>query len=210
MTVGERIRAARRARGLTQKALGEACGIAEPTIRRYELGKLNPKYGTLGKIAAALDTSASELMGIGVMPPELLEKKYRERERLAEELGLQVSPGPGAHLSELIQKGLPDSELDFLGDVEALSAVQKCFRELGFSEMHPASGETEEDTVALFNSRTGQVFIVSYDRYIDALEAVLHSSKEELSRLLEGAEESLSYREARGRGYEDVLGAAGD
>ena len=40
MTVGERIRAARRARGLTQKALGEACGIAEPTIRRYELGKL--------------------------------------------------------------------------------------------------------------------------------------------------------------------------
>ena len=51
---------------------------------------------------------------------------------------------------------------------------------------------------------------VSYDRYIDALEAVLHSSKEELSRLLEGAEESLSYREARGRGYEDVLGAAED
>ena len=44
MTVGERIRAARKAKGLTQKQLGEACGIAEPTIRRYELGKLNAIY----------------------------------------------------------------------------------------------------------------------------------------------------------------------
>ena len=54
MTVGERIRAARKAQGLTQKQLGEKCGIAEPTIRRYELGKLNPKPDTLKKIAKAL------------------------------------------------------------------------------------------------------------------------------------------------------------
>ena len=50
MTVGERIRNARKNAGLTQKQLGEKCGIAEPTIRRYELGKLNPKYETLQKI----------------------------------------------------------------------------------------------------------------------------------------------------------------
>lgn len=54
MTTGERIRAARKAANLTQKQLGELCGIAEPTIRRYELDKLNPKRETLQKIAAPL------------------------------------------------------------------------------------------------------------------------------------------------------------
>lgn len=62
MTVGERIRAARKAKGLTQKQLGEACGIAEPTIRRYELGKLNPKYETLQKIAKPLGLEAQQLL----------------------------------------------------------------------------------------------------------------------------------------------------
>lgn len=52
--IGERIRTIRKQKGLTQKALGELCGIAEPNIRKYELGKQNPKYGTLFKIADAL------------------------------------------------------------------------------------------------------------------------------------------------------------
>ena len=43
MTVGEKIRTLRNDQKITQKELGEACGIAESTIRRYELGKLNPK-----------------------------------------------------------------------------------------------------------------------------------------------------------------------
>lgn len=63
MTTGDRIRAERQGAGMTQKALGEACGIAEPTIRRYELGKLNPKYETLEKIAGALNTDAEALRG---------------------------------------------------------------------------------------------------------------------------------------------------
>lgn len=54
---GDNIRAARVAAGLTQKQLGEKAGIAEPTIRRYELGKLNPKLSTLQKIADALGVS---------------------------------------------------------------------------------------------------------------------------------------------------------
>lgn len=65
MTVGERIRSIRIDRKLTQKQLGELAGIAEPTIRRYELGKLNPKYETIEKIAAALRTSTGALLGIG-------------------------------------------------------------------------------------------------------------------------------------------------
>lgn len=55
MTVGDNIRFYRQKKKLTQKQLGELCHIAESTIRRYELGKLNPKYETLKKIALALD-----------------------------------------------------------------------------------------------------------------------------------------------------------
>ena len=54
-TIGAKIREHRKARGLTQKELGERAGIAEPTIRRYELGKLNPKFETVQKIAKALN-----------------------------------------------------------------------------------------------------------------------------------------------------------
>lgn len=59
MTTGERIRQLRKEAGLTQKQLGEKCGIAEPTIRKYELGKLKPKIETLIKIANALNVNVS-------------------------------------------------------------------------------------------------------------------------------------------------------
>ena len=62
MGVGENIRAARQRAKLTQKQLGELCGIAEPTIRRYELNKLNPNFDTIAKIASALGVSAAKLM----------------------------------------------------------------------------------------------------------------------------------------------------
>lgn len=62
MTTGEKIRQVRKRRNLTQKQLGELAGIAEPTIRRYELGKLNPKFETLQKIASALDVYIADLL----------------------------------------------------------------------------------------------------------------------------------------------------
>lgn len=63
MTTGERIRNARQTKNKTQKQLGELAGIAEPTIRRYELGKLNPKKETLEKIAKALGVHWLDLIG---------------------------------------------------------------------------------------------------------------------------------------------------
>ena len=49
------IKRIRKERKLTQKKLGELCGIAESNIRKYENGKQNPKAETLDKIAEALD-----------------------------------------------------------------------------------------------------------------------------------------------------------
>lgn len=62
MTVGEKIRAARTAQGLTQDELGGRCGIAGANIRKYELGKANPKFSTLARIADALNIPVQDLI----------------------------------------------------------------------------------------------------------------------------------------------------
>lgn len=77
MTIAERIRFARQAAGLTQKQLGERAGIAEPTIRKYELEKLNPKRSTLEKIANAVELSIDFFIGVNSFTSieELLDQK---------------------------------------------------------------------------------------------------------------------------------------
>lgn len=62
MTVGENIKRIRKERGFTQKKLGELCGMNEVQIRRYELGKANPKIETVDKIASALGVSVLNIM----------------------------------------------------------------------------------------------------------------------------------------------------
>lgn len=62
MNVGEKIKSARLNKKLTQKQLGELCGMADSAIRRYELGGANPKIETLRRIASALDIGLEEFM----------------------------------------------------------------------------------------------------------------------------------------------------
>lgn len=63
MTTGELIRKCRKDAGLTQRELGARSGIAEPTIRKYESNRLNPKIETIQKIASALGVTADYLVG---------------------------------------------------------------------------------------------------------------------------------------------------
>lgn len=64
MTVGERIRAARRAKGMTQKELAEKMGTSYVVISQWENGKRNPKFSTLREIAKALEIPTTDLLGI--------------------------------------------------------------------------------------------------------------------------------------------------
>lgn len=66
MDVAKKIRKYRQARGLTQKALGDKCGINEVTIRKYELGDRNPKPDQLQKIADALEVSIFTFLDIDI------------------------------------------------------------------------------------------------------------------------------------------------
>ena len=73
MTVGKRIRVVRKLCELTQKELGHDAGIAEPTIRSYELERLNPKIETIRKIAKALGIPVELLTGDQPFPDPFLE-----------------------------------------------------------------------------------------------------------------------------------------
>ena len=60
-TIGKRIKKDRQRAGMTQEKLANLTGIAAPTIRQYESGRLNPKVTTLKKIAAAMSISVGYL-----------------------------------------------------------------------------------------------------------------------------------------------------
>ena len=62
MTTGEKIKAARKKSGLTQKELGRRIGVAYQTLAQWENDLRKPKYATLQRIAAALNVEWTELV----------------------------------------------------------------------------------------------------------------------------------------------------
>ena len=70
MTIGEKIRAARTEKGLTQKQLGDKCGMADSAIRRYESGRGNPTLDTVDRIAEALGMELRDLVLYGEIDRE--------------------------------------------------------------------------------------------------------------------------------------------
>lgn len=62
MTIGQRIKEARKDTGLTQRELAERSGTATGTIQQYELGKRQPRIEQLQRIASALDVDVNWLM----------------------------------------------------------------------------------------------------------------------------------------------------
>lgn len=61
---GAKIKEVRIRKGLTQKQLGDLCGIADSNIRKYENNKQNPKIETVKKIASALGVGIEVLEGL--------------------------------------------------------------------------------------------------------------------------------------------------
>ena len=72
------IRKCRTEKGLTQKKLGELCGIADSNIRKYESGNQNPKIETLQKIADALDIPVNRLLAGKIISRDELKEKLSE------------------------------------------------------------------------------------------------------------------------------------
>lgn len=63
MMIGEKIKAFRKNKSLSQKQLADKLHLSEITVRRYEKGINVPTIETVNKIAEALDVSINELLG---------------------------------------------------------------------------------------------------------------------------------------------------
>jgi len=59
--IGKNIKHIRKEKKLTQKELGDLCGLTETQISRYERNKIIPTFEILDKISYALDVSITEL-----------------------------------------------------------------------------------------------------------------------------------------------------
>lgn len=64
MTIGEKIRAIRKSKGITQKDLAVAMGVSASMIGQYEVGIRSPKIETLKKIAQALGVDVNALLDL--------------------------------------------------------------------------------------------------------------------------------------------------
>lgn len=63
MEIGQKIKTARIAKGLTQEELGNLVGLQKSAIAKYENGRVvNIKRSTLQKLAQALDLRGSDLI----------------------------------------------------------------------------------------------------------------------------------------------------
>lgn len=83
MTVGEKIRACREAKHLTQTELGLACGVTKQTIFKYETGVVaNIPIDKLQLIASKLGVSAAYLMGWD----DPMEQEIKEQPPVTKEL----------------------------------------------------------------------------------------------------------------------------
>ena len=79
MTTGERIKLLRIQRSMTQKEVAQKCGMADSAIRKYESGKIEPKLGTLIKIATALNVNVSELLELEPLPMKIEKSEDGEK-----------------------------------------------------------------------------------------------------------------------------------
>lgn len=61
MTLAERIRQVREEKNMTQKAVAALMGISQQAYGQYESGSRVPKPETLGRIAAALDSTLIDI-----------------------------------------------------------------------------------------------------------------------------------------------------
>lgn len=67
---GERIRALRKQRNMSQDELAELASLNRVTIAKYESGRVEPGVNALARIADALEVSADVLLGRAEEPAE--------------------------------------------------------------------------------------------------------------------------------------------
>ena len=68
-TVGDRLRKAREAMGLSQGEFAERIGVSRKTLSGYEIGRIEPRLLVLRSVAMATGFTVDQLLGREGHPP---------------------------------------------------------------------------------------------------------------------------------------------
>lgn len=109
MDIGERIREMRKDKKMTQRELAALTGVAENTIRQYELHLRKPKVEQLKSIARVFDCSLDYLTGADDEP----ETAANHLERVFAELGYTIVHDGGNIVLSNNGREIPLSEADY-------------------------------------------------------------------------------------------------
>ena len=169
MTIGEKIRAIRKEKGMTQKQLADICKMADSAIRKYESGQVVPKMEMIERIANALGVPAVQLMNRNLQMQMEVDGVNRilfraqEKYRLAEE------------------SGADKTELE--GISEVITTAQELLAEIsGEKELH-ASAE-QQTQAALARAEALSQHQQGIDKKEPTFETPEHREREENSKLL--------------------------
>jgi predicted transcriptional regulator len=91
------VRAARRRRGLSQRALAAAAGVPQSTVARIESATLDPRVTTLERILRAADhgLTAGPRLGVGVDRSQIRERlRLSPRQRIDEVVAAAAAVEP--------------------------------------------------------------------------------------------------------------------
>ncbi len=110
--VGQRIRALRRQKGLTQKQLADALGVTFQQVQKYERGGNRVSASTLSRIAAMLGCRVSSLFPPDGPDEEAVEDADRGAEEELARLAPLLSP---SRLSLLVHIARQFAALDLKG-----------------------------------------------------------------------------------------------
>lgn len=80
----ENLKSARQSKGLSQKEVAQAIGVAKSTYSLYESGSREPNVQTIKKIANTLNVSANILLGLD--EPQTISTRLNETEFTSDEL----------------------------------------------------------------------------------------------------------------------------
>jgi transcriptional regulator with XRE-family HTH domain len=76
--IGEFIQQSRKAKGLTQKDLGDQIGVSDKTISKWENGNSVPDTSILNELCASLNINVNELLSGEKLTPEIYSMKAEE------------------------------------------------------------------------------------------------------------------------------------
>ena len=139
MEIGDRIKKKRLELGLTQKQLGELCGMADSNLRAYELGKVKPKIVNTKRIASALGVSVAYLMGWN--------EHYEFRDSPGGEVSPETIQAVKAWVMDKKKKRMMDAfeQLNEAGQDKAIERVEELTKNTQYKKEEPSQCDEQQD-----------------------------------------------------------------